>query len=113
MSIQVLDDGLAIPPVYDVPQYPEQGFDCRTLRQLVEIVKATGMIPDRIGREYYVDGILFSIALFNQYNEEIASLSLPMHRGQFHCGVDGRGRKWGEHVFKATQKVNVGYLLDS
>jgi hypothetical protein len=111
MSIQVLDDGLPVPPVYDVPQYPEQGFDCGSTNQLIDIVQQIGLPISPVAQEYYVDHSLFSVALFNPNNEEIASYSVIMKRGQFHAKIDGRGRKWGELAFKATRPLNINHLL--
>lgn len=111
MSIQVLEGGLPTPPVYDVPQYPNHGFDCGSLNQLIDIVKEVGLPISSVAQEYYVDGSLFSIALFNHNNEEIASYSVITKRGQFHAKVDGSGRKWGGDAFKSHRAHNIGHLL--
>jgi hypothetical protein len=111
MSIQVHDGGLPTAPVYDVPQYPHQGFDCGSTNQLVDIVQQLGLPISSVAQEYYVDHSLFSVALFNHHNEEIASFSVIMKRGQFHAKPDGSGRQWGELAFKANRPLNIGHLL--
>jgi hypothetical protein len=111
MSIQVLDDGLPAPPVYDVPQYPEQGFYCGSTHQLIDIVRQIGLPISPVAQEYYVDNALFSVALFNHHNEEIASFTVIMKRGQFHAKNDGRGRKWGAETFKSHRPLNISHLL--
>lgn len=121
MSIQVLEGGLATPPVYDVPQYPHHAFDCETIGQLIDIVVATGMVPVAEARELWVTGntwdtrekkTLFSTALFNEHGEEIASMTYDMRRGQFHAKPNGRGRIWGRHLDKTTQTRDIGYLVE-
>jgi len=122
MSIQVLDGGLAQPPVYDVPQYPHQGFDCETVGQLVDIVMRTGLNPMPEARETWVTDnqnytmnqkqILFSTAIFNAQGEEIASLSHMMRRGQFHAKPNGRGRIWGADAIKSTQSRDISSLIN-
>ena len=122
MSIQVLDGGLAQPPVYDVPQYPHQGFDCETVGQLVDIVMKTGLVPVAEAREYHVENrewyssiekrTLFSTAIFNAQGEEIASLKHMMRRGQFHAKPNGRGRIWGADAIRSTQSRDISSLIN-
>jgi hypothetical protein len=119
MSIQVFDGGLAQMPVYDVSQYPNQGFDCETVGQLVDIVMETGLVPAAEAREYYVkedrygeNRTLFSTAIFNAQGEEIASLSHMMRRGQFHAKPDGKGRIWGPDAIKSTQSRDISSLIN-
>lgn len=118
MTIQVLDGGLAQPPVYDVPQYPEQGFDCTTIGGLVDAVQKIGLPLSNEARDYYVKNpesmsgqTLFSTAIFNQQGEEIASISYIMRRGQFHAKPNGRGRIWGADAVKSTQPRDISHLI--
>jgi hypothetical protein len=118
MTIQVLDGGLAQAPVYDVPQYPEQGFDCKTTGELLDAVAKTGLKPVGEAREHWVTAndwqktrSLMSVSVFNAQGEEIASFNPYMQRGQFHAKPDGRGRIWGKQFWDTTNPRDISHLI--
>jgi hypothetical protein len=114
-TVQVFDGGLHMPPTYDVPQYPLQGFDCDSTRQLVEIVMQTGLPLATIAREHWVvngnestrERSLISVSVFNPDGEEIASFNPTMKRGQFHAKTNGRGRVWSSANLALTDPVDI------
>lgn len=118
MTVQVLDGGLAQAPVYDVPQYPKQGFDCKTTGELLDAVAKTGLKPVGEAREYWVTSndwqktqTLISVAVFNIQGEEIASFNPSMQRGQFHAKPDGKGRIRGADAVKSTNPRDISHLI--
>jgi len=106
-SIQVLDGGLHQPPVFDVPQYPHDGFDAENISEFIDKVLKTGLKPVLESRENYIDSALFSLHVFNVKGEELASYQPIMKRGLFHAKTDGSGRIWS---VENKNKMSVGNI---
>lgn len=103
----------------EIPKYPDDGRDCHSIDEAVELLLEIGLTPVNEARiSYFPEQDCFSYyfnrgrevlsyAFFNELGREIGSFTPFMKRFTFHSGSDGKGRVWGDPYRRTTCEASI------